>query len=93
MKHLYYAPQGAAKALDLGIRSSPRAVARYSYSTALVARADELQQLGDFWFLSFFSNRQIPYPGYSAGVAEFTQLIFNSSAVRYCAYSLRKNEN
>ena len=56
MKYLYHAPQGAAKALDLGIRSSPRVVARYSYSAALVARADELQQLGDFQCLSFFSN-------------------------------------
>ena len=56
MKYLYHAPQGAAKALDLGIRSCARAMARYSYSTALVARADELQQLGDFQCLSFFSN-------------------------------------
>ena len=61
MKYLYRAPQGAAKALDLGIRSSPHVVARYSYSAALVARADELQQLGDFQCLSRFNPKLPPF--------------------------------
>ena len=48
MKYPYHAPHGAARALDLGSRSFPRDVVRYSWSAALVAPADELHQSVEF---------------------------------------------